>query len=352
MKIDDLISRVARDLAGAKEPIKQAILANYLSMLQQAVAIRVNTGAEARLMFDVYRQSLASFPYPFGDHFCWVEISERPGSPLCYMLMPPDSKYPHWQVYLNPSPPFAEGFFAWSPDGRIGPYQDRPGGFPCGPTLFVDQDRNRCRGCNYLDAEGDDELVLDFVSTDGWRPAWEKALSRHKVCRFVHGPDISRCPRSADAWDVTLLPISIILYIALAPDRELDAIWRPPRILGHGKTRRRKVGYYHVTPIRKHYFHRRVTAYSTGQQRSIDKRFFVRGHIRSSHFRRCRDGTPAKVREHWVRLYWKGPEELAAAPHRYTIDWPADARVDVARRLTKGDSDERRRRDSWHGPDS
>ena len=343
MKIDDLISKLARSLADAKEPIKRAILASHLFTLQQAVAIRVSTRAEAQLMLDVYRQSLASFPYPFGDHFCWVEISEKLGNPLCYMLMPPDSEYPHWQVYLDPSPPFAEGFFAWSPDGRIGPHRDRPGGFPCGPTLFVAQDRNLCQGCVYLDAEADHELVSDFVAVDSWRPAWEKALARHKVCRFVRGPDPDRCPRSTDAWDVTLLPISIILYIALAPTRELDTIWRPPRVLGHGKTRRRKVGYYHVTPIRKHYFRRRVMTYFTGQQRFIDKRFFVRGHVRSSHFRRCLGGTLVKVREHWVRPCWKGPEELAVAPHRYAIDWPADARVDAARRLMKGDKDERRR---------
>lgn len=115
MKIDDLISKLARNLAAAKEPINREILANYVFPLQQAVTIRVSTRAEAQLMLDVYRQSTISFPYPFGDHFCWAEISEKLGNPLCYMLVPPDSVYPHWQVYLNPDPLFIGSFFCVVP---------------------------------------------------------------------------------------------------------------------------------------------------------------------------------------------------------------------------------------------
>ena len=62
MKIDDLISKMAQDLADAKEPIKRVLLDNCLFAMQRAVAIRVRTRAEARLMLDVYRQSLTSFP--------------------------------------------------------------------------------------------------------------------------------------------------------------------------------------------------------------------------------------------------------------------------------------------------
>ncbi len=63
MRIDDLISRIAHELADVRVPIKQAILANNLLPLQQAAAIRVNTKAEADLMLDVYRHNLIPFLY-------------------------------------------------------------------------------------------------------------------------------------------------------------------------------------------------------------------------------------------------------------------------------------------------
>ncbi len=294
-------------------------------------------------MLDVYKQSLAPFPYPFTDRHCWVEILTGSISPICYLVMPPDDLWPHWQIYMNPDPPYLAGYFAWSSDGRVGPHRDRRGGFPCGPTLFVGQDRGTCQGCKYLDADDNDEMVVSFIAVDDSIPSWAKALSRHKVCRFVHGPDLRRCPGSADAWDAALLPISIILYIALAPTRELDISWRPPRVLGHGKTLRRKMGYYYVTPIKKVYFHRRVATYLTGEARQIERRFSVRGHVRHSHLRRCPSGSVARVREHWVRPSWKGQEGLASAPHRYAVDWPADVRVEAARRLLKEVNYERRR---------
>ncbi len=333
MRIDDLISKIAQHLAIARNPQTRAILANQLLALQQSVAIRVNTKTGADAMLNVYKQSLAPFPYPFGEHGCWGEISTGSKMPLCYLLMAPDDTWPHWQIYLNWDPPYVGHMFAWSPDGRVGPYLDRPGGFPCGPTLFIAQDSNLCRDCRLLDAEADHKLVCDFVPVDPQTPAWMTAMTRHKVCQFVLSSDTQRCPRSVDAWDAALLPISVILYIALAPVRELDISWQPPRVLGHGKSLRHKVGYYQLTPIKKIYFHRRVTAYVSGERRHLEKRFFVRGHVRRSHFRCCPSGVHTKVKEAWVRLYWKGPEGLAVSPHRYTVDWPTDGRVEAAQRL-------------------
>ena len=330
MRLDDLIQESTKALAKLKRP--NLDLSFMLDLLRSSVAIKVNTKAEADATLEIFKTGLFDFPYPFGPYLCWIEIPVEGRDSICYSVMAPDEKWPHWQIYLNPQEDVYGGQFIWSASGRIGPHRDLPGGQAVGPTVFAHQDVRYCAGCKYFGAEPDHGKVHKLSPVDGSIPPATRDLMSSLACAFTGGPD-TRCQHSAAFWDAALLPVSIIMYIAVAPTHELDISWQPRRVFGKGTNQRTKVGYYHLTPIRKAYIERRIRHFWTGEGKKLEIPSFVRGHRRRAHRRFLGwRGEYTSVKESWVNPHWRGPEVGELPPH-YSLSWGTDKRVESVERL-------------------
>jgi hypothetical protein len=338
MKLDEVIDQVEKDLGKTRDKLKQNMLLHHHQALKMCIPIRVKTKVEADNMLDVFRASPVSFPYPFGSLLSWIEIPLDQNQYITYIVMPPDEKWPHWQVYLNPNPPNADARFMWSADGRIGPYKDKPGGQPVGPTVWVYQDPSHCHNCRYFEIGKDESDLVCLMEEVETADPTMIPFTRGLACEFTLVPDSDRCPKSPDFWNAALLPISIIMYIALAPTKELDVSWQPKRTLGKGKNEREKRGYYLITPIKKVYIKRRLEHFITSERRQIEVTYFVRGHNRREHMRRKPKGEGlCHVRGSWVKAHWRGPEQEDLPPH-YSLAWGPDERIESAKRLRSENS--------------
>lgn len=336
MKLDDLIQETTKALAKLKH---SNLALNYmLDQLKSSVAIKVNTKAEADIMLEVFKTELFDFPYPFGPYLCWIEIPVEGRESICYSVMAPYEEWPHWQIYLNPQDTARGGQFIWSASGRVGPRIDLPGGQAIGPTVFAHQDVRYCKGCKHFGAEPDFVKVHKMTPVDKSISSATRDLWGGLCCAFTWGRD-TRCQHSAAFWDAAILPVSIIMYIAVAPTHELDGSWHPRRILGKGTNQRTKVGYYHLTPVRKVYIEKRIGRFWTGEGRKLEVPSFVRGHHRRAHKRFLSwRGKYTNVRESWVNPHWRGPELEELPPH-YSLNWGPDKRlVSVERLVGQGDS--------------
>lgn len=327
-----MIQDTTKKLADSKNQIERMRLSLELTSLRDSVAIRVKTKKQADSIWEALKDEINFFPYPFGDYLTWIEI-DTPQEPVSYSLLPPDETWPHWQIYLGPTAGEARQCFLWSQDGRIGPHLDRPGGKPTLPTLFVYQDGEWCAGCEYFEAVSNDDTIHKMVCVNETLPPALKAQATALCCSFKGAPDIERCPHSQTFWDAALLPISIIMYIAVAPTQELDKSWHSKRTLGKGKSERSKVGHYLITPIKKTYIRYRIEKFKTGKARELEIPSFVRGHHRRGHQRFLSWlGISIDVKPSWVRPFWRGPEWADLPPH-YSLKLGQDKRVDAAREL-------------------
>lgn len=356
MYLDKVITSIVGDLGKKKEAKQRMMLQHELNRLTRSVAISVRK-KEADDILDVYKSKLYNFSYPFGDYATWIEIGD-----INYLVLPPDETWPHYQIYLNhkyTDALYIEDILVWAPDGRIGPHRDRPGGYEIGPTVYAYQN-SRCAKLNLpkdeleifaRDAEDglagaclawrapDGEDVIEFTAVDPNMPDWIVEASKSYACRLFDKPGYSDnpilCPYHDEFWDAALLPISIIIYIATAPVRELDTSWQPKRIIGSGSKAREKRGYYQLTPIKKHYFHKRIQRYIVGESRELAVPHFVRGHERRSHERHLRSGRVTQVRECWVNPHWVGEGYEELPPH-YSLNWFNDERIESVKKLRKG----------------
>lgn len=357
MFLDKLIAEISKDLSKKKNPQERVVLHHQLNRLMNTVAINVKTKKEADGILETYKEKLYKFPYPFGAYTSWVEIGD-----INYLVMPPDDKWPHYQIYFGhyyTGALYIQDTFLWSRDGRIGPHIDRRGGFPVGPAVYAYQNGARCDELKNT-TDFDIEVVSDDgITCDKWRnayedenrdeqgpvfklynmeenlPDWLKNDTASYACRLLDNPDpdiACWCPYHSLLWDAALLPISIIMYIAIAPVRELDQSWQPSRRIGTGSSAREKKGHYQLAPIKKFYFKKRLQRYETGEGGELAVPHFVRGHDRRSHERHLRGGRVTQVKEAWVNPHWVGDSFNELPPH-YSLNWFKDERIESAKAL-------------------